>query len=212
MDAVEQESNTRFATNYVDSFFSKLPADARFNKIEYQKVVPITGLGKDVKKIDFLLEKRDAPMCYMVSDILIETCVTIVKKDGSSLPDITSIVAPVNNMLHSLFTSVSMQVGNQYITLTPEYYPYKTYLQNLLTFDDDVKGSALQSQGYQQDMKRFMGPEVDPVTGLPGNMGMVMRMQRFREDFGMKSAWKPEGATFIGKLGNQIKIIQNYVT
>jgi hypothetical protein len=43
------------------NFFSKIPINSRFNKVEFQRFVPVTGLSKKTTKIDFKLEKRDPP-------------------------------------------------------------------------------------------------------------------------------------------------------
>ena len=92
MDALESEINTKPASNFIENFFSKLPIDSRFNKVEFQKFVPITGLSPTSKKIDswgrfdetaekskqqfgeiftiaqyVLLRKIDLPICFTKS-------------------------------------------------------------------------------------------------------------------------------------------------
>ena len=53
MDALELEIDTKPASNFIEIFFSKLPIDSRFNKVEFQRFVPVTGLSKNTTKIDF---------------------------------------------------------------------------------------------------------------------------------------------------------------
>ena len=71
MDALESEIYTRPASNFIENFFSKLPVDSRFNKVEFQRFIPVTGLSKNTTRIDFKLEKRDAPQCYLISKAII---------------------------------------------------------------------------------------------------------------------------------------------
>ena len=192
MDALESEINTRPASNFIENFFSTLPIDSRFNKVEFQKFVPITGLSKNSSKIDFKLEKRDAPQCYLISKALIEVSVTITTNDSTTLPVATKLVASVNNPLQSLFSSVSMQINDQKITVSQEDYPYKTYVANLLTFCADSKGTVLESQGWVSDTKRAME--------VSGNTGFVLRNQFWKKDMKTTGEYRKEGCTFLGKL------------
>jgi hypothetical protein len=192
MDALESEINTKPASNFIENFFSKLPIDSRFNKVEFQKFVPITGLSPTSKKIDFKLEKRDAPQCYLISKALIEVSVTITTADGSTLPPMAKVVASVNNPLQSLFSSVSMQINDQKITVSQEDYPYKSYVSNLLTFSADSKSSVLESQGWVSDTKRAME--------TTSNTGFLLRNQFWRKDMKSTSEYRKEGCTFLGKL------------
>lgn len=192
MDALESEINTRQASNFIENFFSKLPIDSRFNKVEFQKFVPITGLSKNSSKIDFKLEKRDAPQCYLISKALIEVSVTITTNDSTTLPATTKLVASVNNPLQSLFSSVSMQINDQKITVSQEDYPYKTYVSNLLTFSIDSKSTVLESQGWASDTKRAME--------ITSNTGFVLRNQFWRKDMKNSGEYRKEGCTFLGKL------------
>jgi hypothetical protein len=192
MDAIESEVNTKPSSNFIEHFFSKLPVDSRFNKVEFQKFIPITGLDKNTTKIDFLLEKRSAPQCYLISKALIEVNVTLVKKDGVSVPDTTKLVGSINNCLHSLFSTVSMQINDQKITVAQEDYPYRTYVGNLLTFNAESKSSVLESQGWATDTKRSME--------ITSNAGLLIRSQFWRKDMSSSGAYRPEGCTFLGKF------------
>ena len=155
MESIETESNTRFAQNYIDSFFTKLPYDSRFNKVEYQKFVPVSGMSESVRQIDFVLERRDAPMCYLINDILLECQVTFLEDVATpTLPAKGQLVGPVNNVLHSLFQRVTVKINGCQITDTPDLYNFKSYFQSLLTFNNDVKNSHLQTVGYHLDTKR----------------------------------------------------------
>lgn len=192
MDALELEINTKPASNFIEIFFSKLPIDSRFNKVEFQRFVPVTGLSKNTTKIDFKLEKRDPPQCYLISKAIIEVSVSITTSDSTSLPASTKKVASINNSLHSLFSSVSMQINDQNVTNSQEDYPYKTYVANLLTFSADSKSSVLETQGWATDTKRSME--------TTSNTGFLLRNQFWRKDMASAQDYRPQGCTFLGKL------------
>ena len=206
MESIETESNTRFAQNYIDSFFTKLPYDSRFNKVEYQKFVPISGMGETVRQIDFVLERRDAPMCYLISDILVEVHVTILEDTPiPTLPATSTEVGPVNNALHSLFQKVTVKINGTQITDTPELYNYKSYLQTLLTYDSDVKNCNLDTVGWITDLKRHMETEMQAAPlNQPKNVGWWNRCNRFKKDGLPGAEYRKDGATFIGRLNHEL--------
>jgi len=128
----------------------------------------------------------------VITDTLLEVQIRIVKKDGT-LPASTAKVAPVNNILCSLFESVRLYVNDRNITGSPGYYPYKCYISNVLTYSTIVKGSQLQTQGYYPDLSGHFDDGED-------NTGFAARNLLFRKGFASEAAYREEGATFIGRL------------
>ena len=196
MDSLESEVNTRPASNFIENFFSKLPIDSRFNKVEFQRFVPVTALDKTTTKIDFKLEKRDPPQCYLISKAIIEVGVTITTSDSTTLPATAKDVASCNNALDSLFTSVSMQINDQTVSSSIEDYPYKAYVANLLSFSNETKNANLQMQGWVNDTKRAME--------IAGNAGFILRNQMWRKDMVATGDYRKEGCHFIGKLHHDL--------
>ncbi len=118
----------------------------------------------------------------------------IVKSDGVSLPDSNKTVAPVNNILHSLFESVRLTINDVPITVSPNNYAYKAYITNCLTYGPSVKSAQLACQGWYSDLGNHMGPS--PGT----NAGFTERNQLFRENYKDGNAYRKNGATFMGRL------------
>jgi len=195
-DTIELEAGTQLAKDYVNGFFSAFPVDSRFTKIAYQKCKPNTGLEKDSQFISFTLEKKDPPMCYMIAETMLECRVQIVKSDFT-VPVKTVNVGPVNNPLHSLFESVSMELNLQSITNSSGGYPYKAYLNNLLTFDAQVKTSTLESQGWSTDTK-------DHMEGDTTNSGFLGRSYQMRKNVKSVNDYRPEGNSYIGLLFHEL--------
>jgi len=110
------------------------------------------------------------------------------------ITDATKVVAPVNNILHSLFESVRLTINDIPITVSPNNYPYKAYITNCLTYGPAVKSAQMICQGWYSDMGNHMGP-------FPGtNTGFTQRNQLLRQKFKDDSPYRPTGTTLFGRL------------
>ena len=56
-----------------------------------------------------------------------------------------------NNWLHTLFKSVKMSLNDTVITPSNNDYPYRAYMETLLSYGGDAKKSQLQAEGYYAD-------------------------------------------------------------
>jgi hypothetical protein len=55
---------------------------------------------------------------------------------------------PVNNLMHSLFSKVEVQLGGTTVTPSTEYYPYRAYFEKLLRYGSRAKKSYLTGAGW----------------------------------------------------------------
>jgi len=197
-DVTVQESGTYPATNYVSSFFSDLPTDLRFTKTFYQQIGPHTAIDSNSRNLLFVLDRLDAPYCYLPNEMLLQATVLITKEDGITLPDTDKIVGPCNNSLGSLFQSVQMKINDDVISASSsELYPYHCYIQNLLTFGSEVKFTQLNPSGWMDD---FPNDETGSIEPENGNLGFLERSKWFRKNFNETLGYRPEGATFVSKF------------
>jgi hypothetical protein len=60
-------------------------------------------------------------------------------------------VSTVNNLLHSLFKQVEMEIDGKSITLAPNTYGFKAYFETLLGYTDDAKKSFLTASLWHED-------------------------------------------------------------
>jgi hypothetical protein len=102
------ETSTFPAQQYAESFFSSLPTDARFLQCSFQKIMPSSSL--DGSTIEFNLDKYEAANIWQIQETYVEVTIKILTSNNT-LPPSSSKVAPVNNILHSLFDSVRL-IGN----------------------------------------------------------------------------------------------------
>lgn len=206
MNSVESEANTAPAQSFIDEFFTKLPIDTRFHHIEVMKFLPRSMVNENVRQINFSLEKRLKPYCYMIGDIMMECHVKIKKADNTDI-DAAKYVAPVNSCLHALFSKVVVKINNTQISTTPDYYEYRSYLNNLMSFDPETKASSLSITGWATDSASCMDGEMNETAGVPKNTGFLTRNGYFRRNFlhtGPSKSYKAEGAVFFGKLNHEL--------
>ena len=85
-------------------------------------------------------------------------------------------ISVVNNIFHSLWSSVSIKINDTEITdPSSGVYPYKAYLENLLSYSPDTKQTKLRAHGYIEDSSgRF-----DKMDGT--NLGYTNRKKMFSE-------------------------------
>jgi hypothetical protein len=191
MEAQLSEAGTFPAQIYAESFFARLPTDARFLQCTYQKFMPSSSI--DGKTIEFNLDRYDAANVYLIQDTNVEVTVSILKSDGSLPAKGTISVATTNNILHSLFESVRLTINDMPITVSPNNYPYKAYIANCLTYSSYVKAAQLCCQGWYSDIANHMGPEVN-------NTGWSERGNLFKKGYDPRGEFKPNGTTLFGRL------------
>ena len=95
----------------------------------------------------------------------------IKKTDNSNLAD-DSELAPVNNFLHSMFSSIDLYMNNKLITSSLDTYPYRAYLENLMSYNNNSKQSHLAAT----DMWYLDTPgKLEKNVRADGNEGLVAR-------------------------------------
>jgi hypothetical protein len=88
---------------------------------------------------EFNLERFEANNLYLIQDCYVECNLQIVKASDGSLPDTSKTVGVVNNVLHSAFESCRLTVNDVLISTSAKYYPYKAYINTVLTYPNAVK-------------------------------------------------------------------------
>ena len=98
----------------------------------------------------------------------------IVKEDGTPAVDIDD-VAPVDNVLHSLFNQVDVWFGdNTRVSSSSLNYGYKAYIETVLNHDMDVKKTQLTMQHFYQD-NNLARPSPKSGGENEKNWGLVKR-------------------------------------
>lgn len=84
-----------------------------------------------------------------LSQTLLQVKVKVLTSTGADLT--TEVVAPVNNFFHSLFNKIDLQVQDKLIGDTNTTYPYKSYLETLLSYGQDAKQSQLSTELFYKE-------------------------------------------------------------
>src|SRR5881296_1741813 len=103
----------------------------------------------------------------------------LLKADGTAI-DNTDHVVPCNLFLHSLFSEIDAKLNGTLITSSNNTYPYRAYIETLLSYGRDAKQSQLTSALYYKDEGGDEGfEEGDPHAVAATNKGMVKRNSFF---------------------------------
>lgn len=98
----------------------------------------------------------------------------VTQKNGDDLKADAKI-APVNLLLHSLFSQVDVKLRDTLITPSVNTYPYKAYLETLLSYGSDAKDSQLSSELWWNDFYNF--DNIDIYDDGYKNNGMKERSE-----------------------------------
>jgi len=199
------EQGTYPAEPMIKGLFQKTPTDLRFINTEYRQFNSQTAIDKSSKQFSFVLARLDSTYCYLLEYCLIIVNLIITKKDGVTLPDTDKIIAPVNNVLGSLFEEMRIKINDNELTQSGEFYPYKCYFKKLITFSDGVKTTQLIGQGYYEDTVT----DNENIESHMSNHGWIERNSWFREGVNgdTTTAYRSGGATFIGAFDHDLSYI-----
>ena len=100
----------------------------------------------------------------------------VVRGDGTDLAADTQ-VAPVNNWLHSLFSQVDVYINDTLVTPSSDTYPFRSYVETLLSYGAEAKKTQLTSQLWYKDTAGHMHATLD--NG--GNAGLAERRKYIAE-------------------------------
>ena len=76
-------------------------------------------------------------------------------------------LGPVNNFLHSLFSQINISINNQNVENTNSAYSFRSYLENLISFNRIEKTSSLAGDiFYKDEAGKFDNFTVEPTTTL----------------------------------------------
>ena len=86
-------------------------------------------------------------------------------------------VAPVNNWLHSLFSQVDVYLNDTLVTPSSNTYPFRAYVDTVLSYGAEAKNTQLTSQLWYKDTAGHM----DSTTVDGGNTGLDERRRHISE-------------------------------
>ena len=131
---------------------------------------PIASLS-DGGPIEFLIPGSGQSYLDLATNQLLLK-VQITKPNGTPI-DADTKVGPVNLLLHSLFSNLSVSWNEKLVSSASGNYPYRAYIENLLTYGTDAKNSQKTSALYYRDTPGKM--DVHDPSAADGNAGLAKR-------------------------------------
>ena len=128
--------------------FTVPPTNISMEKGSVIEHLPISSVTSSKGPIEFHVSSAED---YIdVGRTFLYLKVKVKKANGQNLAD-DAKVGPVNLLLHSLFSQVDVQLNGKLITPSVNTYPYKAYLETLLSYGTEAKECQLGSELWYLD-------------------------------------------------------------
>lgn len=125
-------------------------------------------------------------------------CRYALKKNRDDwLDKATDNVAPMNNIVSSLFKSVKLQLNNVTINRDDDHYHLKAYLHDLYTYDVQHKETLLKPSGWYEDTNNHFDDMDEEGQAYTKNEGFHERKLMF---FTTKKNYMQFHAHFIARI------------
>jgi len=149
-----------------DYFQSELVQAAIIREFD-KDYLPIATL-QDETPIEFYIKGADRLYLDLNNSKLEIKGKFVLAADGKDVPA-DAHVGPVNNFLHSLFSKVEVDVQGTTVGDVNDLYPYRAYLETLLSATGQLEATRLKTEAYLRDTNE---QESDWKTGdADGNLG-----------------------------------------
>lgn len=107
-----------------------------------------------------------------LSHTLLQIKAKVLNDDSTSLPA-TTIVAPVNNWLHSIFSQLDIYLNQKLISPPNNTYAYRAYLETLLNYGPAAKKTHLTCGLWYEDTTNKMDSLDDSNEGFKKRLQFV---------------------------------------
>ena len=173
--------------------FSVPPTQTSIDSGGYVEYFPLAVLNQSTN-IEFDISNNNGSEYLDLANTFISVRAKIVKSDDSVCPD-TPTYAPVNNWVHALFSQIDCYLNGILVTQSENTYPYKAYIESLLSYDGETKRSQLSSGMFYKDTAHKFEQIAD-------NSGMLQRHARSKQS---------QEVDMIGRLHCDIMNMNRYI-
>ena len=110
-----------------------------------------------------------------LANTMLHVQVKVTRTNGNNI-DAGEPLGPVNNWLQSLFSQVDLSLNGTLVTSSSNSYPYRAYIETLLSYGFDAKSTQLTNQlWYKDKASRMHATEL--AAGPDPNPGFVTRRE-----------------------------------
>ena len=128
--------------------FSLPPTQTAIDSSQWVEHAPVSTITAS-SPIEFIISGSGEDYIDL-SNTLLEIKASIKTSDGVAV-DSDTPVAPINNVLHGLFSQIDVMLNDVNVSSASTTYPYRAYIETLLNFGSDAKKSKLQASLYFTD-------------------------------------------------------------
>ena len=212
------DNDSCLCVNSTLDLFSVPPTNTTSDKSFYSKTYPINTLSQG-GPIEFAIKSNKQDYIYL-GDSFIQLTLKILKTDGTApaapapqaaIPD-DSKVFPVNYLPAALFKDVQVHIDNKLIAGCNNLYPYKSFIEFILSYQTPVLETFGAICGFHKDNRSF-----NEVTTFDAahNTGAKKRFEatQYGKSFQMYSKIHndlfAQGKYFPGDIDMKIKFLRN---
>ena len=131
MSLIHQSSPESLDTGL--DLFTVPPTQTSIENGFYVEYSPLAALNPS-SNIEFRVNNKAGVDYLDLANTFLSINARVVRADGKTLEAADRIV-PTNLWLHSLFTQVDILLNGTLVTPSENTYPYKAYLETLLSYD-----------------------------------------------------------------------------
>lgn len=139
--------------------FSLPPTDTTIDFSLYAQYKPIVNVRVSNSKIEFRIVGNSSQYLDL-ADCFLYLTVQVVNLDGSDLHQNQNI-STTNLFLHSLFVQIDLSINGKLIWTSNNVYPYKSYIETILTFGEDYFESQGQCALFYKDTNKFVSNDTN---------------------------------------------------
>jgi hypothetical protein len=129
-------------------YFAPVPVQAQILS-EYDEAINPSPAVSPGSTVEFTIKGEPNVYRDLNNSYIVVKC-KVTQGDGTNLPADTA-VAPVNLLFHSMFSSVSITVCGTRIDEKDDHYPYRAFIESILTYGSDVLRTRAELAGWCLD-------------------------------------------------------------
>lgn len=120
---------------------------------------------------------RDLSSIELMLDVSLNTSkLKVIKAEGNT-PERREDVSVSNNLLHSLFDSITVSINNVNVSPNADNYGYKAYIEQLLNYSKPAADTALTSSLFYLDVDKSGKGNFDATKD---NLGFAKRQEKIK--------------------------------
>ena len=145
------------------------PTQTSMLKSTFTGIETKNSLG-DGSNINFTIGKSQEYTNLSENYVYLE--LEVLKANGEAIAD-TDVVAPVNNLGHSLLKDVQVTVGGFKVSGNTETYGFLAYLEALMNYNKNIKETLMAIQGWFKDAAGEFNTLTDVNTGYKARRALI---------------------------------------